>query len=62
MGYSSIATSIRSKNSVVSESVSAISNISFSGNWKGSAYEGLTGKLNDLHCRTKWIHKVIIKH
>ena len=48
MGYSSIATSIRSKNSVVSESVSAISNISFSGNWKGSAYEGLTGKLNDL--------------
>ena len=48
MGYSSIATSIRSKNSEVSDSITAISNISFSGNWKGSAYESLTGKVNDL--------------
>ena len=48
MGYSSIATSIRSKNNEVSDSITAISNISFSGNWKGSAYESLTGKVNDL--------------
>ncbi len=48
MGYSSIATSIRSKSSLVSDSLSAISNISFSSNWKGSAYESLTSKVTEI--------------
>ena len=62
MGYSSIATSIRSKNSVVSESVSAISSISFSGNWKGAAYEGLTSKLNDLLKKFKAEQDNVLKY
>ena len=62
MGYSSIATSIRSKNTEVSESITAISNISFSGNWKGSAYESLTGKVNDLLGKIKNEQENVLKY
>lgn len=62
MGYSSIASSIRTKNSAVTDSINAISNISFSGNWKGSAYESLTSKVNDLLDKLKKEQENVLKY
>ena len=62
MGYSSIASSIRSKNNDVSDSITAISRISFDDNWKGSAYASLTGKVNDLLGKLKKEQDNVLKY
>lgn len=62
MGYSSIATSIRNKNKTVTESVNAISDISFSSNWKGSAYESLTSKIEELLEKIKKEQENVLKY
>lgn len=46
MGYSSLASSIRSKTSTLSDAATAISAIDFDSIWKGAAHDNMTGALD----------------